>query len=101
MMKVIVIDDDKLVEMSLTTILQSDSEIEVAGSGHDGTEAVELYKKEHPDIVLMDIQMLAKAVNNINFSVEEGEMLAFIGPNGAGKSTTIKMLTGILYPTSG
>ena len=57
MMKVIVIDDDKLVEMSLTTILQSDSEIEVAGSGHDGTEAVELYKKEHPDIVLMDIQM--------------------------------------------
>ena len=41
------------------------------------------------------------AVNNISFSVEEGEALAFIGPNGAGKSTTIKMLTGILYPTSG
>ena len=42
-----------------------------------------------------------KAVNKINFSVEKGEILAFIGPNGAGKSTTIKMLTGILYPTSG
>lgn len=42
-----------------------------------------------------------KAVNNINFSVEKGEVLAFIGPNGAGKSTTIKMLTGILYPTGG
>lgn len=42
-----------------------------------------------------------KAVNDISFSVEKGEMLAFIGPNGAGKSTTIKMLTGILYPTSG
>ncbi len=41
------------------------------------------------------------AVNNINFTVEKGEILAFIGPNGAGKSTTIKMLTGILYPTSG
>ena len=41
------------------------------------------------------------AVNDINFSVEEGEILAFIGPNGAGKSTTIKMLTGILYPTEG
>lgn len=41
------------------------------------------------------------AVNDINFSVEKGEILAFIGPNGAGKSTTIKMLTGILYPTSG
>ena len=42
-----------------------------------------------------------KAVKNISFEVDEGEMLAFIGPNGAGKSTTIKMLTGILYPDSG
>lgn len=41
------------------------------------------------------------AVNNISFSIEPGEVLAFIGPNGAGKSTTIKMLTGILYPTEG
>ncbi len=41
------------------------------------------------------------AVSDISFDVEEGEALAFIGPNGAGKSTTIKMLTGILYPTSG
>lgn len=41
------------------------------------------------------------AVDNISFSIEEGEAVAFIGPNGAGKSTTIKMLTGILYPTSG
>lgn len=41
------------------------------------------------------------AVNNVSFSVEEGEILAFIGPNGAGKSTTIKMLTGILYPDDG
>lgn len=42
-----------------------------------------------------------KAVDNISFAVDEGEMIAFIGPNGAGKSTTIKMLTGILYPDSG
>lgn len=41
------------------------------------------------------------AVNNMSFEVEQGEILAFIGPNGAGKSTTIKMLTGILYPTEG
>lgn len=41
------------------------------------------------------------AVNDISFTVEKGEALGFIGPNGAGKSTTIKMLTGILYPTSG
>jgi ABC-2 type transport system ATP-binding protein len=42
-----------------------------------------------------------EAVKSINFTVEKGERLAFIGPNGAGKSTTIKMLTGILFPTSG
>lgn len=41
------------------------------------------------------------AVKNISFNVKKGERLAFIGPNGAGKSTTIKMLTGILFPTLG
>ena len=46
-------------------------------------------------------KQIKNAVDGISFSVEEGESLAFIGPNGAGKSTTIKMLTGILYPTSG
>jgi ABC-2 type transport system ATP-binding protein len=42
-----------------------------------------------------------KAVKSISFALEAGEVLAFIGPNGAGKSTTIKMLTGILYPSAG
>lgn len=42
-----------------------------------------------------------KAVDDISFHVDKGEILAFIGPNGAGKSTTIKMLTGILYPDQG
>ncbi len=42
-----------------------------------------------------------RAVDGISFSVERGEILAFLGPNGAGKSTTIKLITGILYPTSG
>ncbi len=41
------------------------------------------------------------AVNDISFEVDKGEILGFIGPNGAGKSTVIKMLTGILTPTSG
>lgn len=41
------------------------------------------------------------AVNDISFNVPDGEILGFIGPNGAGKSTVIKMLTGILTPTSG
>lgn len=41
------------------------------------------------------------AVADISFTLPEGEMLAFIGPNGAGKSTTIKMLTGILFPSGG
>lgn len=51
-------------------------------------------------IVRPDFQRV-DAVKGISFSLEPGELLAFIGPNGAGKSTTIKMLTGILYPTSG
>lgn len=42
-----------------------------------------------------------KAVKDVSFEIEKGEIIAFIGPNGAGKSTTIKMLTGILYPNKG
>ncbi|RKU29830.1 sugar ABC transporter ATP-binding protein [Candidatus Poribacteria bacterium] len=44
---------------------------------------------------------IVKAVDDISFSVERGEILGYIGPNGAGKSTTIKMLTGVLMPTRG
>ena len=42
-----------------------------------------------------------RAVDNISFRLEPGEMVGYIGPNGAGKSTSVKMLTGILVPTSG
>ena len=42
-----------------------------------------------------------RAVRDLSFQVEVGEMVGYIGPNGAGKSTTIKMLTGILVPTRG
>lgn len=41
------------------------------------------------------------AIKDLNFQIQRGERVAFIGPNGAGKSTTIKMLTGILHPSSG
>ncbi len=42
-----------------------------------------------------------KAVDELNFTVERGEVLGFLGPNGAGKSTTMRMITGFLPPTSG
>ena len=44
---------------------------------------------------------LIKAVDNVTFTVDRGEVLGFLGPNGAGKSTTMKMITGFLTPTSG
>ena len=42
-----------------------------------------------------------RAVDALSFSIKRGELVGYIGPNGAGKSTTIKMLTGLLVPTSG
>lgn len=41
------------------------------------------------------------AVNDVNFRIEPGELVGFLGPNGAGKTTTLKMLAGLLHPTSG
>lgn len=73
----------------------------------EGLSKTFLMKKKQPGL-LGSLQSLIKpnyspslAVDHIDFSVEQGEMLAFLGPNGAGKSTTIKMLTGILHPTEG
>ncbi len=42
-----------------------------------------------------------KAVDEITFNIEAGEVVGFLGPNGAGKTTTLKMLSGLLYPTAG
>lgn len=44
---------------------------------------------------------IVKAVENISMNIEQGEIVGYLGPNGAGKSTTIKMMTGVLEPTSG
>ena len=52
------------------------------------------------DLVSRDYKWV-KAVDGISFDIRQGELVGFIGPNGAGKSTTIKMLTGVLEPTSG
>jgi ABC-2 type transport system ATP-binding protein len=51
-----------------------------------------LYQREYKDV---------RAVEGVSFSIEPGEMVAFLGPNGAGKTTTLKMLSGLIYPTSG
>ena len=62
-------------------------------------------KNSNPEVVV--VKDLEKkfgqfvAVNQISFSVTRGEIFGFLGPNGAGKSTTIRMLCGIITPSSG
>jgi ABC-2 type transport system ATP-binding protein len=51
-----------------------------------------LFRREYRDV---------RAVDRISFTIEPGEMVAFLGPNGAGKTTTLKMLSGLIYPSSG
>jgi ABC-2 type transport system ATP-binding protein len=51
-----------------------------------------LYRREYKEV---------RAVDGVSFAIEPGEMVAFLGPNGAGKTTTLKMLSGLIYPTSG
>lgn len=56
-MRVVVVDDDKFVALSLKTILEADEEITVTGVGSHGGDAIDLYGKEKPDVLLMDIRM--------------------------------------------
>lgn len=56
-MRVVVVDDDQLVAISLKTILEADGEIEVVATGQNGQEAVTLYQEQNPDVLLMDIRM--------------------------------------------
>lgn len=56
-MRVIVVDDDQLVAISLKTILEADPSIDVVATGHNGKEAIALYKEYKPDVLLMDIRM--------------------------------------------
>src|ERR1700745_3879687 len=44
---------------------------------------------------------VVEAVRDVSFEIQPGEIVGFLGPNGAGKTTTLKMLSGLLYPTSG
>jgi DNA-binding NarL/FixJ family response regulator len=56
-MRILIIDDDNLVLASLKTILEAEPEIEVVGSGNSGQQAIELYRRIKPDVLLMDIRM--------------------------------------------
>ena len=56
-MNIIIIDDDKLVRMSLKTIIEASSDIKVLATGESGEEAIKLYSEHRPDILLMDIRM--------------------------------------------
>jgi DNA-binding NarL/FixJ family response regulator len=67
-MKLLLIDDDSFVTMSLQTILKADPEMDIVGIGYDGSEALALYKENRPDVVLMDIRM--KEMSGLDASKE-------------------------------
>ena len=67
-MKIILIDDDTFVTMSLQTILNADPDLEIAGIANDGEQALQLYKDTSPDVVLMDVRM--KDMNGLEASAE-------------------------------
>ncbi len=56
-MKIVIVDDDALVAISLKTIIEASGKVEVTATGNDGSEAIELFRKHRPDILLMDIRM--------------------------------------------
>lgn len=56
-MKIVLIDDDQLVCMSLKLILEADPDMEIAAIGNDGSEALDLYRAHKPDVLLMDVRM--------------------------------------------
>jgi DNA-binding NarL/FixJ family response regulator len=56
-MRVVVVDDDPLITMALKTILSADPQVEVCACGSSGAEGIDLYRKEKPDVLLMDIRM--------------------------------------------
>lgn len=78
-MRIAVVDDDTLVALSLKTILETDEEIQVVGIGNSGEEAVLLYEKEKPDVMLMDIRMDKmtglKAAERILFQDNQAKIL--------------------------
>lgn len=68
-MRVVIIDDDALVAISLKTILEADSSVCVVATGNSGSDAIELYRENKPDILLMDIRMAGMT------GLEAGELI--------------------------
>ena len=77
-MKIVVVDDDRLVCASLKTIIESQGDIEVMGMGHNGQEAITLYRRLKPDVLLMDIRMDVMTGLEAAFVILEAEKEAKI-----------------------
>jgi len=73
------------------TALQKTFRVPVREAGL-GAATRSLFRREHREV---------RAVDEVSFTIEPGEVVGFLGPNGAGKTTTLKMLSGLLYPTAG